>query len=697
MKRSMLRLRLVLKNYRHQILITFISTLLLFAYNNCGKLASPKTKKSSTKTSALSDQMIAVGNPTGLLPRPGPKTPLVYFGDGRIVDNKHTVFPNLPNVAGYTPSGWQLDQTPGRELIHPDHLSLNDPLYDSLLGKANWVFSAKGGGSHLKIFNNSQYGMVYELFSKNGNVGPYGGTGLILTPSELLPVQKITGKIKLDLDFRLSKVISSNSGVNPSFHWFVLSGMYFQVKNPETGALKSFLIQIIHGNHKAISEATNYKFDNGVDSPMLGGIINSDLDKVFVAEMADFKHITLDINKYMCYATKQKYGSASGKVFTMPSYFRNPKNWSFSGYFFDLEHASQTCTDPNPVYGESCPDKYIKDFGDKLEIGVQVANIKMTQQAMENYHDICQDYSEDNQLVAPTAKIYIDKIANASKTIFLDESIDLNYESTNTSSCTLTATLNGKTLYQNVDLPPNNSLGKISFKALGNYKWEVLCKNANSQTALSQASLNVINRAEVATSPITTTLPTARFYIDAQLNGSKTINPGEKVDLKYESSNALSCTLTAYMNGNLWYKNVDFLPSHNWGKVQFDTNGVTYRWEIDCKNNQGKVASSAVSLKVDSQYNVSKAAFYINNIINPNSSIKVGESIELRYEASSMDTCTLTAYLNGTLWYQNIDFTNSHNWGKTLFNSVGTYRWVIDCKNNKGQTATATGSLNVKN
>lgn len=678
----------VFKKYWHQFAVTSFLVLVLFTYNNCGKTTGSKTSSANlnSKSMLITEELIAVGSPVSLLTYPGPVSPRIAFGDGRIVNNVHTAFPDLPNVPGYPITGWQLDQSAGRELMKPLNMLLNDPGYDSLLGKANWTFPTPGGDSHLKIYKSPHYGMVYEMFSKNGVVGPYGGAGLILG-AQNLPVQKVNGKIKLDLDFRLSKVISSNPKKNPSFHWFALSGLYFNVKNPATGVPRSFLIQIIHANHVPTSEESNYKFDNGVDSPMLGGIVNSDLDKVFYNEMADFKHITLDINKYMCYATKQEYGSASGKVFTLPDYFKDPKNWSFSGYFFDLEHASKSCTDPNPIYGEACPAQYVKDFGGQLEIGVQVANINITQRPMADYKDVCQDYAEYNPPVAPAASMSIDGVMGASKTITAGQSVALKYESSGAVSCTLTTYINNKQWYQNVDFSTKHDWGMTPFNDVGTYKWDILCKNAVGQTTSSSAILNVLAASSQQ--------HTASFYLGNILNGTASIAAGEKIDLRYESKNATSCTLTAYRNGSMWYQNVDFSVAHNWGKVQFDTAGEFFKWEVKCKNSRGNIATSSVTLIV-TKPNVPLATFFINDVPNTIKNIKVGQSVNLRYESSHTQSCTLTGHIDGNLWYQNVDFSVVHNWGSTPFPTAGTYRWVINCKNSKGEQATASGQLNVK-
>lgn len=687
MKLSTKRLLLLMKKYKHQISITSLLTLVLFTYNNCGKDNNSKLKKLTSKSMMMKQGLVTVGSPMSLLTYPGPKSPLINLGDGKIVNNRHTAFPGLPAIPGYNFSGWQLDQTPGRELMNPTNMLLTDSGYDSLLGKANWIFPTQKGDTHLKIFNNSQYGLVYEMFSKNGSVGPYGGTGLILGAMDL-PVKKVTGRIKLDLDFRLSKVISSNPNNNPSFHWFALSGLYFAINNPETGAKRSFLIQIVHANHKAISEDTNYRFDNGVDSPMLGGIVNSDLDKVFYSEMSDFKHITLDINKYMCFATKQQYGSASGKVFTLPEHYKNPKNWSFSGYFFDLEHASQNCTDPNPVYGENCPAKYIQNYGAQLEVGVQVANINITQDEAVEYSDICQGYPEYNSPTPPTASVFIDNIANQSKTITAGQSIDLKYESNHATSCTLTAYLNGNELYKNVDFSPAHNWGQTKFNESGTYRWDILCKNAVNQATTASASLNVI--ASPITLPPKNNLPIANFYLDNVLNASKTITVNEVIDLKYESLNADSCTLTAYLNGKIWYQNVNFTTSHNWGKVPFNLAGDVHKWEIVCKNAHG-TATSAVNLKVIQGTPI--ANFYINNVPNTTHTIKAGQNVDLRYEATAVKYCTLTGYINNKLWYKNPDFLIAHNWGHTPFKDPGIYRWTIDCKDTQGKQVVSSAGV----
>lgn len=519
-----------------------------------------------------------------LLPSSGPKSPLIRFGDGRIVAGKHTFFPDLPPINGYTPGNWQLDQSPGRELLEPTEMRLDDDELDPVLGKADWIFPSQNGVSHLKIYKNSRYGMVYEMLSKGGYVNIYGGSGFIFSPVNVQK-QNLNGKIRLDLDFRIAKVISSNPEPtkNPNFHWFSLSGLYFHVQNPQTGTVRPFLIQILHANHTPVSEATNFKFDNGVDAPMLGGIIDSDLNQVFYKKMDDFKHISLDVNKYICYATKQEYGSVSEKKFSLPEYFKNPKNWSFTGYFFDLEHAAGTCMDPNPVYGESCPSQHQKDFNSQVEVAVQVANINLTQQAMNNFTDVCQDYPE----VEPTAKFLINNQAINHKTVNSGESIDLKYESSATSSCDLTAYIDNKRWYQNKNFSTAHDFGRIKITDPATYKWDILCQNNNGKTSSASTSLTVVK-------PI---LPTASFYIDNQLNPTRNIKPGESIDLRYESNNSQSCILTSHLNGVRWYQNVDFLTKHSWGKIPFNEPG-SYNWDIVCKNANGQTAAASASLKV---------------------------------------------------------------------------------------------------
>lgn len=90
-------------------------------------------------------------------------------------------------------------------------------------------------------------------------------------------------------------------------------------------------------------------------------------------------------------------------------------------------------------------------------------------------------------------------------------------------------------------------------------------------------------------------LPSATVHINGYANGNITLNANTPFTLSYTSTNAVSCDLTAYWNGSVWYSVPNFTPSYDWGTVTGLGTG-SYSWSVVCRNAVGQTASASASL-----------------------------------------------------------------------------------------------------
>ncbi|WP_044190241.1 hypothetical protein [Hyalangium minutum] len=91
--------------------------------------------------------------------------------------------------------------------------------------------------------------------------------------------------------------------------------------------------------------------------------------------------------------------------------------------------------------------------------------------------------------------------------------------------------------------------------------------------------------------------PSATFHINGQVNGSLILTANTPFTLRYTSTNAVSCDLTAYRNGSVWYSIPNFNPSHDWGTVTGLEPG-SYSWNVVCRDAAGWTASATSRLTI---------------------------------------------------------------------------------------------------
>lgn len=95
--------------------------------------------------------------------------------------------------------------------------------------------------------------------------------------------------------------------------------------------------------------------------------------------------------------------------------------------------------------------------------------------------------------------------------------------------------------------------------------------------------------------------PSVAFSINGQTNGSITLTANTPFTLSYSSTNAVSCNLTAYSNGALWYSIPNYHSTYNWGTLTGFGTG-SYSWHVVCRNASGETASASASLTMVCDY-----------------------------------------------------------------------------------------------
>ena len=77
------------------------------------------------------------------------------------------------------------------------------------------------------------------------------------------------------------------------------------------------------------------------------------------------------------------------------------------------------------------------------------------------------------------------------------------------------------------------------------------------------------------------------------------------------------------------------------------------------------------------------AEFLINGYVNGSINAFSDEKFSLKYEVVGAQSCTLTGYVNGAVWYTAPDFDTKYDWGLVGL-TPGTYRWTVDCVSAQG-------------
>lgn len=90
------------------------------------------------------------------------------------------------------------------------------------------------------------------------------------------------------------------------------------------------------------------------------------------------------------------------------------------------------------------------------------------------------------------------------------------------------------------------------------------------------------------------------------------------------------------------------------------------------------------------------AQFLIQGMVNGSYATYSDQSFPLRYESIGAQNCTLTGFVNGSLWYQVPNFQTHYEWGgNNIQLNPDYYLWQIDCFAQNGKVTSASASAYV--
>ncbi len=116
-----------------------------------------------------------------VFPNPGLVNPRMQFNTGQAVGANPQLSPILPNIPGPL-SGWFVAMWHRSEVLNANEMVTNDPnVSDPTFGPAAYAFTTPNQNAQLAIYRdtaNNQW--VYNLFERNGTLGPSGGANLFL-------------------------------------------------------------------------------------------------------------------------------------------------------------------------------------------------------------------------------------------------------------------------------------------------------------------------------------------------------------------------------------------------------------------------------------------------------------------------------------------------------------------------------------
>lgn len=194
-----------------------------------------------------------------------------------------------------------------------------------------------------------------------------------------------------------------------------------------------------------------------------------------------------------------------------------------------------------------------------------------------------------------------------------------------------------------------------------------------------------------------TAVPTAEFLIEGLANGEITRNADQWFNLRYDSVGASSCTITAYINGSLWYQVLNYQYSYDWGNVQLVPG--TYLWTIDCVGGNGTHGTASAIAHI---LPVGPSAQWLVNgsdVTGTTVELPTANPISLKYTASSATYCNLhtrNGLTAGALapWYAVNGMPTTYDWGVVQYGPA-YYEYTIDCFDGANHTQTATFLLHV--
>ncbi len=185
-----------------------------------------------------------------------------------------------------------------------------------------------------------------------------------------------------------------------------------------------------------------------------------------------------------------------------------------------------------------------------------------------------------------------------------------------------------------------------------------------------------------------TAIPTAVFALNGGTGdriGTQGLQSGEPFNLQYDSVGAVSCTLTGYLNGAVWYQIPNFLVSYDWGSATLLTG--SYQWTVDCVSGSGTHNTATIRADVLPPAPPT-AKFYINQMEQPNGSTYYYQydpqhPVYFSYSSSQETNCDLTVQkgpVGGSLsfWYDYPGLGTSFSWGNVTW-APYWYRYRIDC------------------
>lgn len=163
-----------------------------------------------------------------------------------------------------------------------------------------------------------------------------------------------------------------------------------------------------------------------------------------------------------------------------------------------------------------------------------------------------------------------------------------------------------------------------------------------------------------------TAQPTPEFAIHGMVNDNISTTSATPFTLRYDSVGALSCDLTGYLNGRVWYQNLNFSTAFNWGTVQLAPG--SYRWVVNCRSAQGTMNSAQATAVVTAPPPAPTANFSFNNQVQANPTLSGASNpwpdppisiveipyfrqpFNFSYNSTNTSTCQLNAYYAVSLW-----------------------------------------------
>lgn len=189
------------------------------------------------------------------------------------------------------------------------------------------------------------------------------------------------------------------------------------------------------------------------------------------------------------------------------------------------------------------------------------------------------------------------------------------------------------------------------------------------------------------------------FLIDGVVNGTVSKYTNQPFVLRYDSAGAVTCDVTAYMNGLLWYQLPSNPPAYNWSYI-LPTPGH-YQWLVDCVSAHGTHGAAAASATVTVPPPTPNANWYLNGTVVTNQTATLPALdqfgnptlFSLRYESTATTYCDLDAFKNpiGAFpqwWYNAFGIPTAYDWGGPISLPSYEYKWQIACH---GAGGTATG------